>query len=110
MELAKAIEIIQYLADGVNPYTGEVFGEASVFQNADTARALYVALEELKYRLSRKEKHKDYPGNVGKPWTAEEEASLMEEFDSGVEMAAIAIKHERTNWAIQSRLMKLGKR
>lgn len=109
MELKKAIEIIRLLADGVNPYTGEIMEADSVFQNPDTVRALYVALEQLKAVESRKERNRDLPGNTGKAWTSEEDAVLGEEFDSGMEIAAMAKKHERTKWAIQSRLLKMGK-
>jgi hypothetical protein len=109
MELKRAIEIIQFLADGVSPYTGEVFDDGSVFQNADTIRALYVALEEMKHSLSRFEKHKGLPEKTGKPWTSEENTTLVTEFDSGMDIATIAARHDRTIGAINARLMKLGK-
>ncbi len=109
METKRAIEIVQLLADGINPYTGEVMETDSVFQNPDTIRALYVALEKLRASESRRERNMDLPGNTGKSWAPEEDASLKEEFDSGMDILAMAKKHERTRWAIQSRLMKLGK-
>jgi len=48
MEIDRASEIIQQLADGVDPYTGERFQPDSPYQQADTVRALYLALEGLK--------------------------------------------------------------
>ncbi|PKN75199.1 MAG: hypothetical protein CVU49_05110 [Candidatus Cloacimonetes bacterium HGW-Cloacimonetes-2] len=109
MELKRAIEIVQYLADGVNPQTGEVMEHDSVFQNPETVRALFTALEQLKKTESRIKRSGSLPGHSGNAWTAEEEASLIAEFDSGMDMASIAKRHGRTNWAIQARLLKLNK-
>lgn len=44
MELDRAKEIIQALADGVDPYTGERFPADGPYQRADTVRALYTIL------------------------------------------------------------------
>lgn len=45
MELDRAKEIVQALADGVDPYTGERFPADGPYQRADTVRALYTILE-----------------------------------------------------------------
>ena len=45
MEPERAIEIVQILADGVDPYSGERFPSSSPYQQADTVRALHLALE-----------------------------------------------------------------
>lgn len=47
MERDRAKEIIRALADGVDPYTGERFPVDGPYQRADTARALYTALEAM---------------------------------------------------------------
>jgi hypothetical protein len=109
MELTRAIQIVQHLADGVNPFTGEMMETDSIFQNPETVRALFTALEQLKKAEARNARFENLPGQSGKAWSAEEEAALVEEFDAGMDVASIALKHGRTNWAIQARLMKLGK-
>ncbi len=109
MEPKRAIEIIQHLADGINPYTGEVMDSESVFQHPDTVRALFTALEQLKKADTRKRNNDNLPEQAWKLWTAEEEASLIQEYDSGMDVASIAVKHSRTEFAIQSRLLKLNK-
>ena len=43
METDRAIEIVQSLADGVDPYSGERFPSGSPYQQADTVRALHLA-------------------------------------------------------------------
>ena len=47
METDRAIEIVQRLADGVDPFTGERFPSDSPYQQAGTVRALHLALEGL---------------------------------------------------------------
>ena len=47
MEPDRAIEIVQALADGVDPYSGARFASDSPYQQADTVRALHLALEGL---------------------------------------------------------------
>jgi len=46
---------------------------------------------------------------AGKPWDAEEDESLVADFESGTSIAELAQMHERTEGAIRSRLMRLGK-
>ncbi len=42
MDVDQAIVIVQKLADGVDPTTGERFPAESAYQNADTVRALHL--------------------------------------------------------------------
>ncbi len=44
MEADRAIEIIQSLADGVDPFSGKRFPSDSPYQQADTVRALQLVL------------------------------------------------------------------
>ncbi|MBP7431017.1 MAG: hypothetical protein KBC05_16400 [Candidatus Hydrogenedentes bacterium] len=64
MDSERAIEIVQSLADGVNPYTGERFPAESPYQHADTVRALHQALEGLT-KLRRATERKTGPGALG---------------------------------------------
>lgn len=45
MDPTRAIEIVRQLADGIDPTTGERFPPDSPYQQADTVRALYLALD-----------------------------------------------------------------
>jgi hypothetical protein len=109
MEMSRAVEIIEALMDGHDPYTGEVFEKASVYQNPDTVRALATALDLMKTRARHGHQRKGAPENAGKPWTEEETALLLEEFGKGVKMEAMAQNHGRTRYAILSKLDQLGK-
>jgi hypothetical protein len=46
---------------------------------------------------------------AGKPWDGEEDESLVADFESGTAIAELAQMHQRTEGAIRSRLLKLGK-
>jgi hypothetical protein len=47
--------------------------------------------------------------NAGRPWTSEEEVQLGQAFDSGRTLDELAQAHQRSRWAIEARLAKLGK-
>jgi hypothetical protein len=99
MEAERAIEIVQALADGVDPYSGERFSPSS-YQQADTVRPLHLALEALA-KLRRSTARKTGPG---RPWNEDAEKELLREFDGKVDVEEIAAKHERTKGAIWARL------
>ena len=109
MDPDRAHEIIQTLANGKDPYTGEVLPASSVYQQADTVRALYLALEGLD-RLKRSKARKTAgPPMSGQPWTTEEEQEVLRDFDAKIDVDDIAAKHQRTTGSIWSRLQKLGR-
>jgi len=115
MDASEALTILQILADGVDPQTGEVFPDDSTFQHPQTIRALFVAiraLEESEQRRKRDERRKiekHLPENAGKPWERTEDEEVCRDFDAGMTVKQISEKHKRTEGAIQSRLERLGK-
>ena len=116
MEKADALKIIQQLADGIDPHTGQVFGAGSPYQHPDTVRALFVALRALdapaaapaagKQRAAAAE---SAPSNSGKPWSDDEDKALAAAFDAGKQILELATAHQRSRFAIEVRLAKLGK-
>ena len=109
METQEAIELIRKLADGVDPTTGERFPPSSVYQQADTVRALHLALEGLD-RLKRvKERIHSGPPKAGRPWTKDEEDKMLQQFDGKVDVKLIAQELNRTPGAIWARLEKVGR-
>jgi|GEM_PF-788834 len=54
MEKAAAVKIIQQLADGIDPQTGKTFHADSPYQQPDTVRALFMALQALDERPAAK--------------------------------------------------------
>lgn len=109
MDVDQAIEIVTKLSDGVDPTTGERFPPSSVYQQADTVRALHPALEGLD-RLKRvKERIHSGPPKAGRPWTKDEETRMLQQFDAKVDVKLIAQELNRTTGAILARLEKVGR-
>ena len=109
MDPDRAIEIVKSLSDGVDPFTGERYASDSPYQNADTVRALYLALDGLDRVKRSKTRQHDGPPKAGKPWTTEEEQRVLDQFDAHVDVSKIAQELERTEGAIWARLEKLGR-
>ena len=103
MELAEAIRIVEALADGVDPLTRQPLAADHVCQNGQIVRALYTVVQELRRPA------KDELASAGKPWSTEVEAALVQAFEKGTKIGALARKHGRTPQAIRGRLYRLGK-
>lgn len=115
MNTGRAKEILQSLADGIDPYTGEPFPPDSPYQQADTVRALHHALQSLQHPAASDSAlptagvpRRSDLAKAGGKWTEEEEYQLRDEFDAKHSIADIAEVHGRTKGAIRSRLIKLG--
>jgi hypothetical protein len=112
MEREQALKILNALANGVHPATGEVFAADSPYQHPDTVRALFDAvrvMESGSAAAPRERKTSDIPANTFVRWTPEEEERLAAAFDSGKTSAELARLHNRSRAAIEARLLKLGK-
>lgn len=100
MDIRRAAEIVKTLAGGVDPTTGEIISEESVYNKPDVIRALYILLDAVQEKT-------DPLRNAGKPWNEIEDEKLKDEFASKMPTSAIAIEHGRTEGAIESRLVQL---
>jgi len=117
VERSEVCDILEALADGVDPLTGQALPDASPYHHPRVLRALYSALLELRRVTpdAAVRKHvpskagEQPPGNAGKSWSQAENARLAEDFDAGMSIDALAEKHRRTPLAIQSRLVRLEK-
>ena len=112
MEKETALKIIQQLANGIDPHTGEVFRADSPYQHPDTVRALFIAARALETQPAPKQRaagNENAPQNAGKPWSADEDKALVAAFDAGKQMPELAVQHQRSRVAIETRLAKLGK-
>ena len=103
MDIVRAKELLSALADGTDPFTGEILPQDHVCNKPEMIRAFH----EILNALPSPEK-KNQPRNAGSPWTDIEEEKLLDEFDSGMTITAIAKEHGRSKGAIESKLAKLG--
>ena len=109
MQLDAALPIVQALADGVNPFTGEAYPDQSPYAEPRALRALYSAIDLMSRELEREKRKSRLPANFAKPWSEGEDRALESAFDAGAPMAELGRKHGRTVGAIRLRLEKLGK-
>ncbi len=114
MEQQRALKILNALANGVHPATGEVFASDSPYQHPDSVRALFEAVRTLETLSTRPASEPDrktgeVPANTFVRWSLEEEVRLASAFDAGKTSAELARLHNRSRAAIEARLLKLGK-
>ena len=118
MEKAAALKILQQLADGTDPHTGNTFGADSPYQHPDTVRALFVALRALDTPVAVVQPTTkprtaatgdNAPSNAGKAWSDDEDKALVAAFDAGKKILELATAHRRSRFAIEARLAKFGK-
>lgn len=109
MSPLEAKRIVEALASGIDPETGEVLPAQSTFNSPQVIRALFVAGKALDSAAKRAERDNSLPGNAGRSWSDEEDKELLALFDSGAPVKSIAAEHGRTQGAIAARLVRLGR-
>ncbi|MFH0810421.1 MAG: hypothetical protein V2A77_08155 [Pseudomonadota bacterium] len=109
MSPEEAKSIIEALANGIDPETGEVLSGEGVFNRPKIIRALFLAAKALDDLVKGENRVKALPGNAGKAWSETEDSELLAAFDGGLPIKEIAARHGRTGGAITSRLIRLGR-
>jgi len=101
MDQAQALEVVRSLANGVDPESGEVLPADSVYQRAQTVRALYAAAEALETSERFERRKQQLPPKTGEPWSEDEDRKLLAAFDAGRALQELATAHERTMGAVR---------
>ena len=112
MELQIARQIIDTLAQGIHPVTGEAMPEDSPYNAPPVIRALHVvsrALDASPAATRPERSPRAAPSNAGKPWSSGDDAALESAFDAGEDVKQMAETLGRTRFGIEQRLIKLGK-
>lgn len=109
MSPLEAKKIVEALADGVDPETGEVLPGQSEFNSPQVIRALFVAVKALERVAKRVDRASSLPSNAGRSWSDDEDNELLVAFDSGIPVKKLAAHHGRTKGAIAARLVRLGR-
>jgi hypothetical protein len=107
MELQSARQIIDTLSQGIHPVTGEAMPADSPYNAPPVIRALFAVSQALAEKPARAKR--ELPPNAGKAWDAEEDARLDAAYTGGAELKQLAVDLGRTEFAVESRLVKLGK-
>ena len=108
MDKFQAIQIVERLADGLHPVTGQPLPDDSAYNAPDVIRALNLAARTLRASHRSQRALRAAP-NAGKPWDDVDEQRLLAQFDRGIPIIALAKLLGRTQVAIRARLAKHGK-
>jgi hypothetical protein len=119
MEREQALRILNALANGVHPATGEKFAADSPYQHPDTVRALFEAMRVVEGQATAPTTSASTSASARRPalpqsgsgsrWTSEEEQRLASAFDAGRTVDELARAHGRSRAGIEARLVRLGK-
>ena len=117
MEREQTLRILNALANGVHPATGEKFAADGPYQHPDTVRALFEAMRAVEgggapapaAAPERKAAPAMPQSGPGSRWSAEEEQRLATAFDAGRTVDELARAHGRSRASIEARLVRLGK-
>ena len=118
MDIHQSVDILQTLANGIDPATGEVIAKESPYNRPDAIRALFVCIEHIKHppragKKSAEQKQvensgKGLPQNAGMPWTEDLKQALAQGFQAGQSPAALANSFGRSKASIVYELKKQG--
>jgi hypothetical protein len=106
MEFEEAIRIIRSLSNALDPETQQPLSADAVCRKPVCVKALNRAVGAL---IAEQKREQERPVGAGKYWSGAEDAKLCEELRTGSNFREIAKLHNRTEVAIVTRLMKLGK-
>ena len=109
MSPLEAKKIIESLANGIDPETGEILSDQDSVNNPQVIRALFVAIKALDRTAAFAEKAVSRPDNSGKSWSEDEDKRLIAAFDTGITTKEIAKKHGRSHGSITARLARHGR-
>ena len=107
MDIIRAKEILETLADGVNPMTGEILPNWDSCNQLEVVRAIHTALKHIVVEPEKSKRPQ--PENAGKPWTEADEEILCRMFDTGCTKKEMCNHFQRSQGAIAARLVRLGK-
>lgn len=111
----RAFSIIDALANGIDPSTGESFPEDSPYNNPEVIRALFFVLRnqpmQKKQKKSLEEKQRNnvengLPKNFGLPWTDKSVQYVINQYHASISIDKIAQEVDRKPSSIVGLLKK----
>ena len=120
MELNHAIEIVRYLAAGMNPLTGRSLDCPGCVCDEEVLSALRAVLRKASSAkqgatqknedgdVADKPAEKQHPLAHGTSWTFSDDAELQKMFRDGLSLSEISTAMQRSSKGVASRLRKLG--
>jgi hypothetical protein len=111
MNTAEIVQVINRLADGIDPISGQPLPRENLCNHPYVIRALFAAVNLLQRPgpLERPIKvGRPAPAKAGSAWTSAEDKQLMAEMAAGTKLMEIAKAHDRSRGAILARTVRLG--
>jgi len=112
MDIKSAIVILQYLSNGMDPYTGlPLENDGPILhpnEQEETIQAFHIAIRALKKMQNEERKKRSLPPNTKKEWSREEVELLLLEHSMGRPLEDIARLLQRSTNSVRSKLFKLG--
>lgn len=117
MDIYQATDVLKALASGIDPNSGELFPQQSPYNNPETIRALFCAINFIgsakKPKKSLEEKQADnlnrgLPKNAGLPWTDDMRNALAKGYANALPIEQLATEFERSRGAIIAELERQG--
>jgi hypothetical protein len=109
MRTSTSIQILESLANGIDPITGFPIPSDSPIHDPSVIRALFAAVRALRSQQDTEVAHQNKkPPNAGQPWKSNEDQQLLTEFHSRIPFDEIAQRHGRTRGAIVAHLVHVG--
>jgi len=106
IDIEERLGLVRYLADGIDPFSGEIFGPSDLLSDY----RIKLLLEDLaNYYTRRIERENSLPERNGEKWSIDEDEQLQSEIKEGIDVKEIARIHKRTHGAIMSRIEKVLK-
>ena len=108
-----AREILQIMAKGINPITGEILPDDHLCNYPEVARALCLAIQSLSVDSPVTDlpvNKKNGKLNAGRPWTKEDLRELEQLYLAGASMDDICKQLQRRERGVQKQLEYLGLR
>ncbi len=101
--------VLETLAKGIDPSTGEVLPSDGVFDNPSVLRALFFGIKALDKAATVDRLNPSVPAMAGKPWTSDEENQLLRGYDAKLSIEELSASHSRSKGGIAARLVRLGR-
>lgn len=102
----EALKVVRLLAEGVNPLTGEVLPDETVYNSPLVIRSLFAVIEAAQTTPAKSARAK--PDNQGKPWTEDDKALIATAHAAGADIKTLAQQFARTVGGIEAELLRQG--
>lgn len=109
----QAAQLVEQLALGIDPRTGEPLAEGDACTAPEVIRALFIACNALQGKSEPARRPPVVRNgvtlvNAGKKWSGEEVDALLQAFQAGTPLGRIAVQLGRTDGSIVARLVQAG--